>query len=50
MRDFLTVHLSPQTLLDALEDLIREQCLSAREAHALEEAVLAKTHATGLWK
>jgi len=50
MRDFLTTQLAPKTLIDTLEDLIREQRLPAREARQIEEAVLQKMHgSSGLW-
>jgi hypothetical protein len=49
MRRFLTEQLSPQTLIDALEDLIREGVLPAGTARRIEQAVLDRTHISGQW-
>ena len=49
MRHFVRENLCPQTLIDALEDLIQERCLPPGVARRIEEAVLAKTHVSGLW-
>ena len=49
VRHFVTQNVTPQTLIHALEDLIQERLLAPREARQIEEAVLAKTHVSGLW-
>jgi hypothetical protein len=49
-RQFVTTHISPQVLIDALEDLIQERLLPPGVARQMEEAVLARTHRIGLWR
>jgi len=49
MRHFVRENLSPHALVNALEDLIQEGLLPPGMARAIEEAVLRKTHMSGLW-
>ena len=42
--------LSPQALVETLEDLVSEARLSRQESSALQEAVLRKTGPHGRWK
>src|SRR5262245_37633845 len=49
LRHFVTTHISPQVLIAVLEDLIQERLLPPSIARALEEAILARTHVSGLW-
>ena len=49
MSHFLTTNVSPQVLVATLEDQIKEGVLPAPVARRIEDAVLLKTHASGLW-
>jgi hypothetical protein len=49
VRHFVTTNIAPPVLIAALEDLIHERLLDPATARQLEEAVLAKTHKSGLW-
>ena len=49
MRHFVTENLTPQVLIAALEDLIEEGLLPPATARRIEDAVLKKTHKSGLW-
>ena len=46
---FVTTNVSPAVLIDSLEDLIKEQRLPPVVARQIEEAVLRKTHRSGMW-
>jgi hypothetical protein len=49
MRHFVTTNIAPAVLIGVLEDLIHEQVLPPATARAIEQAVLNKTHKSGLW-
>jgi hypothetical protein len=46
---FVTRHVSPPVLVGALEDLVQERLLPPSEARQIEEAILQKTHRSGVW-
>jgi hypothetical protein len=41
--------MGPQGLIDTLEDLVREEKMSPLAARRIEEQILQKTDARGLW-
>jgi hypothetical protein len=49
LHHFVTENFTPSVLIHVLEDLIRERLLAPATARQIEEAVLAKTHVSGLW-
>jgi hypothetical protein len=49
MRRLVVEVVSPQGLLAALEDLVKERRLSQHEAHVCGEAVLRRTGCGGQW-
>jgi hypothetical protein len=49
--DYLAhANMSPQILIQTLEDMVVERVLSPKTARTLEEAVLARTNVHGQWK
>ena len=48
MRHFLTANVTPQVLIAVLEDLIQEAVVPPGLARQIQEAVLQKTHRSGL--
>ena len=50
VRHFVTTNVTPPGLIGVLQDLCKEQLLDVDMARQIEAAVLAKTHATGMWK
>jgi hypothetical protein len=49
MHHFITQNVTLQILIAVCEDLIQEAVFPPGLAQEIEEAVLAKTHVSGLW-